>query len=202
MRSLIRARDTVRELRERGEYGAGQGFAEAMAGFEAKSRPGRIWLVAPGHNGAVVWKTALDDKVGGEVRVVPRETALTELTVDDSESADVFVISADLTDRNDGLRLLSELRSRPATRHAATLMVLPEGDTERAAIAHRSRGLRHPLCARRHAGACHPHPCAAGPQATGRQAARQPARGAGACGDGQSHRVAQPALRAFTGWSR
>jgi len=135
VRSLIRARDTVRELRERGEYGAGEGFAEAMAGFEAKSRPGRIWLVAPGHNGAVVWKTALDDKVGGEVRVVPRETALTELTVDDSESADVFVISADLTDRNDGLRLLSELRSRPATRHAATLMVLPEGDTERAAIA-------------------------------------------------------------------
>jgi len=91
--------------------------------------------VAPGNKGAVVWKTALDDKVGGEVRVVPRETALTELTVDASGSADVFVISADLTDRNDGLRLLSDLRSRPATRHAATLMVLPEGDTERAAVA-------------------------------------------------------------------
>jgi two-component system cell cycle response regulator len=70
-RSLIRARDTVRELRERGEYGAGHGFAEALAGFEAKSRPGRISLVAPGTTGAVVWKTALDDKVGGDVRVVP-----------------------------------------------------------------------------------------------------------------------------------
>jgi two-component system cell cycle response regulator len=83
VRSLIRARDTVRELRERGEFGADHGFAESMAGFEAKSRPGRIWLVAPGEAGAVVWKTALDDKVGGEVRVVPRETALTEIAVDD-----------------------------------------------------------------------------------------------------------------------
>jgi two-component system cell cycle response regulator len=44
-----------------------------MAGFEARSHPGRISLVAPGEAGAVVWKTALDDKVGGEVRVVPRE---------------------------------------------------------------------------------------------------------------------------------
>jgi two-component system cell cycle response regulator len=51
VRSLIRARDTVRELRERGEYGAGHGFAESMAGFEARSRPGRIWLVAPGEAG-------------------------------------------------------------------------------------------------------------------------------------------------------
>jgi two-component system cell cycle response regulator len=136
-RSLIRARDTVRELRERGEYGAGHGFAEALAGFEGKSRRGRISLVAPGQAGAVVWKTALDDKVGGDVRVVPREAALTEVTADerDGEGADVFVISVDLAQRNEGLRLLSDLRSRPATRHAATLMVLPEGDSERAAIA-------------------------------------------------------------------
>jgi two-component system cell cycle response regulator len=56
--------------------------------------------------------------VGGEVRVVPRETALTEIATDDSEGADVFVISADLAERNDGLRLLSDLRSRPATRNA------------------------------------------------------------------------------------
>jgi two-component system cell cycle response regulator len=135
VRSLLRARDTVRELRERGENGVGLGFAEAMAGFEGMERPGRIWLIAPGSKGAVVWKTALDDKVRGDVRVVPRETALTEIGVAQGEAVDVFVISADLAHRNEGLRLLSDLRSRPATRHAATLMVLPEGDSERAAIA-------------------------------------------------------------------
>ena len=69
------------------------------------------------------------------MRVVPREAALTEMAVEDGEGADVFVISADLGERNEGLRLLSDLRSRPATRHAATVLVLPEGDTERAAIA-------------------------------------------------------------------
>ncbi|MDG4648609.1 diguanylate cyclase [Roseibacterium sp. SDUM158017] len=135
VRSLLRARETVRELRERGEEGVGLGFAEALAGFEGQERPGRIWLVAPGSKGAVVWKTALDDRRCGEVRVVPREVALTEIGVGERDAADVFVISADLTSRNDGLRLLSDLRSRPGTRHAATLMVLPEGDTERAAIA-------------------------------------------------------------------
>ncbi|MCU4654028.1 diguanylate cyclase [Roseibacterium sp. SDUM158016] len=135
VRSLLRASDTVRELRERGDSSVGMGFAEAMAGFDTKERPGRIWLVAPGSKGAVVWKTALDDQVGGEVRVVPREIALTEIGVDDGEAADVFVISADLAHRNEGLRLLSDLRSRAATRHAATLMVLPDGDSERAAIA-------------------------------------------------------------------
>jgi two-component system, cell cycle response regulator len=135
VRSLLRARDTVRELRERGESAAGFGFAEAMAGFAGKDRPGRIWLVAPGPKGAVVWKTALDDHLGGEVRVVPRETALTEITREGEEAADVFVITADLAHRNEGLRLLSDLRSRPGTRNAATLMVLPDGDGERAAIA-------------------------------------------------------------------
>lgn len=135
VRSLLRARDTVRELRERGESSVGLGFAEAMAGYECKEHPGRIWLVAPSSKGAVVWKTELDDRVRGDVRVVPREAALTEIGVEESESVDVFVISADLAHRNEGLRLLSDLHSRPNTRHAATLMVLPEGDSERAAIA-------------------------------------------------------------------
>jgi two-component system cell cycle response regulator len=135
-RSLIRARDTVRELRERGEYGAGHGFAEALAGFEAKPSGPHLAGRAGTRRGGRL-EMALDDKVGGEVRVVPREAALTEIAMDEyeGEGADVFVISADLAQRNEGLRLLSDLRSRPATRHAATLMVLPEGDTERAAIA-------------------------------------------------------------------
>jgi two-component system cell cycle response regulator len=135
VRSLIRARDTVRELRERGELGADHGFAEAMAGFEPPPRPGRISLVAPGLQGAVVWKTAIDDKVGGEVRVVPRDAAFSDIAMEEGEGADVYVISADLSQRNEGLRLLADIRSRPGTRNAATLMVLPMGDTERAATA-------------------------------------------------------------------
>jgi two-component system cell cycle response regulator len=136
VRSLIRARDTVRELRERGEYGAGHGFAEALAGFEAKAAraASRSWRREH-------WGRRLEDgarRQGGRRRA--RRAPRGRIDRGDrrrsrGEGADVFVISADLAQRNEGLRLLSDLRSRPATRHAATLMVLPEGDTERAAIA-------------------------------------------------------------------
>lgn len=133
VRSLLRARDTARELRRRGEPALG--FAEAAAGFDAAERPGRIALIAPGPKGAVLWKTALDDRLAGEVSILPRDAALTEFGADLADAPDVFVIAADLTHRNEGLRLLSDLRSRPGTRMAATVMILPEGDSERAAIA-------------------------------------------------------------------
>jgi len=133
VRSLLRARDTARELTQRGEPALG--FAEAATGFAAKDRPGRIALVAPGPKGAVLWKTALDDRVAGEVAILPRDAALGGFGTDDAHAPDVFVIAADLSHRNEGLRLLSDLRSRLATRNAAAVMILPEGDSERAAIA-------------------------------------------------------------------
>lgn len=130
VRSLLRARDTARELRCRGEPALG--FAEATARYGAAEKPGRIALIAPGPKGAVLWKTALDDRLGGEVTILPRDAALTGFGAD---APDVFVIAADLSQRNEGLRLLSDLRSRPGTRNAASIMILPEGDSERAAIA-------------------------------------------------------------------
>lgn len=132
VRSLLRARDTARELKQRGD--GAPGFAEAAADFASREKPGRIALIASGPKGAVLWKTALDDRVGGEVSILPRDAALGSFA-DDADVPDVFVIAADLTHRNEGLRLLSDLRSRPATRHAATVMILPAGDSERAAIA-------------------------------------------------------------------
>ncbi|GAB5445261.1 diguanylate cyclase [Gymnodinialimonas sp.] len=134
VRSLLRASDSVRELRARDDTVAAYGFAEAALGFQGKSRPGRIALVAPGPRGAVLWKAAIDDRIGGDVQIIPRETALTQVA-GTGEVPDVFVISVDLAQRNEGLRLLSDLRSRPGTRHSATVMILPEGDSERAAIA-------------------------------------------------------------------
>ena len=133
VRSLLRARDTARELKERSA--TAPGFAEAAAGFAAREKPGRIALVASGPKGAILWKTALDDRLAGQVSILPRDAALGSFGEDDADVPDVFVIAADLTHRNEGLRLLSDLRSRPATRHAASVMILPEGDSERAAIA-------------------------------------------------------------------
>lgn len=133
VRSLLRARDTARELKQRGEPALG--FAEAAAGFTGKEKPGHIALIASGPKGAVLWKTVLDDRVGGAVSILPRDAALGSFGTDDDDAPDVFVIAADLAHRNEGLRLLSDLRSRPGTRNAATVMILPQGDSERAAIA-------------------------------------------------------------------
>lgn len=135
VRSLLRASDSARELRARNDTVSAYGFAEDALGFEGKTTPGRIALVAPGPRGAVLWKAAIDDRIGGDVQIIPRETALTQATSGDGGAPDVFVISVDLAQRNEGLRLLSDLRSRPGTRHSATVMILPEGDSERAAIA-------------------------------------------------------------------
>lgn len=135
VRSLLRARDTVREWQAGQESVTALGFAEEAAGFSAKTVPGKIALVAPGARGAILWKAAIDDRIGGEVRIIPREAALLQASSDDGPATDVFVISVDLAQRNEGLRLLSDLGSRTQTRHAATVMILPEGDTERAAIA-------------------------------------------------------------------
>ena len=135
VRSLLRARDTVRDLEGGADTVSAYGFAEQAAGFVGKTTPGKVALVAPGPRGAILWKAAIDDRIGGDVRIIPREAALSDAGSEEGQATDVFVISVDLAQRNEGLRLLSDLRSRAGTRHAATIMILPEGDTERAAIA-------------------------------------------------------------------
>src|SRR6056297_90252 len=133
VRSLLRAQETARELRESGEPALG--FAQSARPFDGREKPDIIALVASGPKGAMMWKTALDDRMGGQVCILPRDAALSGFAGADGESPDVFVIDADLAHRNDGLRLLSDLRSRPGTRHAAIVMILPQGESERAAIA-------------------------------------------------------------------
>jgi hypothetical protein len=96
----------VRELRERGEYGAGHGFRRIAGRVRSQKPPGpHLAGRARDEAGAVFWKTALDDKVGGEVRVVPREAALTEV--------------ADERDRRRRGRLRHFRRSGAAQRRAA-----------------------------------------------------------------------------------
>ena len=135
VRALLRARDTVRDLRLRETDCPELGFAETAQPFQGAERQGKIALVAPGPKGAVLWKAALENRVDASISILPRENALTTEAVDPDTAPDIFVVAADLNHRNEGLRLLSDLRSRFATRNAASMVILPEGDCERAAIA-------------------------------------------------------------------
>ncbi len=130
VRSLLRAHETQRELRLREESCAAYGFAEPATGFAAA---GKVALVAPDAARAVSWKHALDAQGTPGLKILPREQALSGHGLD--KAPDVYVISADLGSYNEGLRLLSDLRSRPASRHAAAVMILPKDDAERGAVA-------------------------------------------------------------------
>lgn len=130
VRSLLRAHETHRELRLREESYAGLGFAEIAPSYEP---PGRVALVAPDTATGMAWKRALEPRLSDRLLVMPREQVLQARN--SGSAPDVFVIAADLTMHNEGLRLLSDLRSRPATRHAAALTILPRNESERGAVA-------------------------------------------------------------------
>ena len=146
VRSLLRSRDEERDYEARGgalielaaaPAHAAPGFGEGggQAGFATRAAPveGRIALVAA--SGAR-WPETQRDRL----RPIFREAVSTmgrdeALALDGPDAPDLFLIDANLDGNNDGLRLMSELRSRQATRHAAFVMLLPPGDSERAATA-------------------------------------------------------------------
>ncbi|UWQ19257.1 diguanylate cyclase [Jannaschia sp. M317] len=144
VRSLLRSREEERTYEEHSgpllgmqmDSGFG-GFAEGgkQAGFAAKPAPidGQIALVAGGDS---AWLLRQRDRLRPlfreQVSVISRDSVL---SLDRDSAPDLFLIDADLGAHNEGLRLMSELRSRQATRHAAFIVILPAGDSERAATA-------------------------------------------------------------------
>ena len=132
VRSLLRARDTEEELRLRDSTCRELGFAEKTADFAG---PALIAMIARHKEDAIGWKTALSDRVGDRIIIMSKETALSVPHSGAGQIPDVFVISSDLAKPDEGLRLLSELRSRSETRHSAILMVIPKEADHKAATA-------------------------------------------------------------------
>ncbi|HEX9858673.1 MAG TPA: diguanylate cyclase, partial [Paracoccaceae bacterium] len=85
---------------------------------------------------ALRWRRDLIAVVPDRIVVLSREEALAEGGMATGEGADVFVIDTDLGRAGGGLRLMSELRSRAPTRHAAICIVHPEGAVDSAAMAY------------------------------------------------------------------
>lgn len=106
------------------------GFAEAAAGFEP---PGTIALVAGRRDTARTWKHGIAQHLSDRIVVLDRDGVLADTV--GGTAPDVFVVAADLLHPGDGLRLMSELRSRPATRHSRICIVLAPEARETAAVA-------------------------------------------------------------------
>ncbi|MFZ1725289.1 MAG: response regulator, partial [Albidovulum sp.] len=130
LRSLIRARETAEQLGLRDGTYRELGFAEPATGFEGQALVG---LIAARIDIAAGWKRGLQPFIQDRILPLEREAVLTRMQT--HPVPDVFVVNADLEGRGDGLRLLSELRSRPETRYSAVCVVLPEDAGETAAMA-------------------------------------------------------------------
>lgn len=119
IRSLMRARQTERELQLREPDTEPQGFADVAEMFEP---PARIALVAGCREDALRWRHALAPHLHDRLEPQTREEVLHESQ--DVPAPDMFVIAADLDKPNDGLQLMSELRARAGTCHAAICIVI------------------------------------------------------------------------------
>lgn len=100
------------------------GLAEAQAPFHPgpAAAPASVLLVAEDAASAVAWRQALAARLAAHLRVANAERALSEAAL--GLVPDLYLIASDMAQAGDGLRLLSELRSRSASRNAAFAVVL------------------------------------------------------------------------------
>ena len=157
VRSLLRSREEERDFEARGGWlggemdlgGAGAARTLPMAdnvmpfprskhgvGPTAQRAqppvPGRVALLDSDPAVADALSTLLSPAFLTRPAVLTADEALAQGA---GEAADVFLIDADLGGRNEGMRLMSELRSRPPTRRAACVILMPPGESDRAANA-------------------------------------------------------------------
>ncbi|WP_022702681.1 diguanylate cyclase [Pseudorhodobacter ferrugineus] len=118
LRNLLREREAIAELESGGAPIRALGFAEPASGFQL---PGTVALVTHRPETALLWRRDLAGQLSDKMVMLSREAALSDAAL--MPVPDVFVIEYELADPMGGLRLMSELRSRAETRHAAICIV-------------------------------------------------------------------------------
>ena len=120
VRSLLRGHEADRELQRRDLTARALGFGEAPAPL---TRPGSVALIGTSPEQSLGWKTALRGLTPHRIHLIGWSAAM-ELD-NPQDTPDLFIVAAGSLGQPDGLSLVSELRSRPATRRAAILTVHP-----------------------------------------------------------------------------
>jgi two-component system cell cycle response regulator len=131
IRSFMRARD-LREGFTAHQGGIAMlGLAEAASRFQA---PGIIALVTGKAETGMLLRRDMAVHLSDRVLVMTPEEALNE-GLNPGATPDVFLIEADFNGPGSGLRLMSELRSRTYSRHAAFSVMTQQGSSTLAAVA-------------------------------------------------------------------
>jgi two-component system, cell cycle response regulator len=134
-------------LRARGETGivsstwgmpahAVLGLEEAPAVFE---KAGTIAILSSHPERDIVLKQEMQGLMRDKLVVMSRDQALAIVPTTPTMARgvpDVFLISSDLDGNDGGLRLMSELKSRPATRHAVVCIITAGDDAALPAVAY------------------------------------------------------------------
>ncbi len=122
LRSILRAREASDGLGLREGTYRELGFAEPRANFAARATVG---LISDDPALRERWVRELRPFVTDRLIAMDPDDAMKMEQL--AQPPDVFVLGADPSLPCNGLRLISELRSRPATRHAAICVILPAG---------------------------------------------------------------------------
>lgn len=138
---LARVRNLLRSREEHGAVASAWGMpahsvldlAEQAAPFDAKAT---VALISTRSQVALQWKHQLQPMLRENLVVMPPDLALI-LGGNPEHSArpDVYVIDLDHGANGEGLRLMSELTSRSATRHAAFCLNIEKPDADRCSMA-------------------------------------------------------------------
>ncbi|PSL19655.1 diguanylate cyclase [Shimia abyssi] len=127
IRSLLRARDTIEELRLKDSSAQALGFAESPSPFDT---PAAVLLATHAPELGLRWRSLLKPLAPYAYRHHPLNDALRNLS--QTTAPDAFVIALDENAPEEALRFLAEIRARSATRKSAVLIVMgPNNDTAR-----------------------------------------------------------------------
>ena len=119
VRNLIRTRGTYEEIMRHRDISVEFGCAEDAAQFVPAAH---IALIAPEPEQGLLWRRKLGTELPHRLDVMTKSQALCDVNAV-SNVPDAFVISASLAEETDGLRLVSELRSRIRTRNAIIVVI-------------------------------------------------------------------------------
>lgn len=129
VRNLLRAKFMFDELRLRDKTTQDLGLGGlALERSKIPTPPGQVTLIPTDAKMGETWLAQLGDRGNFSATALLAEQEVSVL--DSLEIPDVFVVHARLGAYGDGLRLVSHLRSRPRTRHAGVILVVPQGDQE------------------------------------------------------------------------
>lgn len=126
IRALLRLREVENDLSFSDRNSLVTGLAEtAQASFEG---PTNVLFATPDVRTAISWRSRLKPLVPYGLSHKPLRETLQG--IGHIDAPDSFVIALDASAPEEGLRLLAEIRARPATRNSVVLVVLPEGHGE------------------------------------------------------------------------